>query len=324
MLISYTINLIVGICLFLIGIYFLTSGMHQIVSKTAKVWLIKFNINPLFGVIIGIIVTALLQSSSGTTVILISLVESKVLSLKQATPIIMGANIGTTVTGQLTAFSLGNYVVIIFIAACLFGLVFRKKYTAFSITFFGFSLVFLGLDFLTKGFFYLQDLNILNTIFLSLENNPVSGLLSGFLLTAVIQSSGTAVAILQSLGANNIISVTSAIVVLFGLNIGTCVTTIIASIPLSRTGKRAALIHLLFNILGTVLCFPLIHLLVKITTHIAPYDIPRQIAHAHSLFNIISTFLLLPFIPFFIWFSYLVIKDKKRPLNGRLKIINRF
>lgn len=270
----------------------------------------NIHLHPFLGILIGIVTTALLQSSSGTTIIVVGLVEANLLNLYQATSIIMGANIGTTITAQLIAFQPNRYIFVPLLIGLF--LSFHKKNRKLRFLgeiLLGFSLIFVGIDLLSKGVAPLQNLIRFQEILTEFGKTPILGVMMGFCTTAIIQSSSTGVAILQSLASNGLITLSAAISILLGQNIGTCVTTLLSSIHLSNIGKRAAFIHLLFNLFGALIIFPFIPVLTNASTLLSPYNAARQIAHAHSLFNIVATIVFIPFISVFVRISEGIIKD---------------
>ena len=286
----------IGLGLFLLGMKYLTEGLNRIISGPFKNMMKNIKIHPIFGVFIGFVMTGLLQSSSTTTVIIVGLVDSGLINLHQATPMIMGANIGTTITSQILAFQPNKYIFIPFFIGIIFSFFKRNKKIVFlGEVLLGFSLIFIGMDLLGKAVIPLQNYIKFQKILWEFGKNPILGILIGFCITAIIQSSSTGVAILQSLANNNIISLPTAIMILLGQNVGTCVTALISSIHLSLMGKRAALIHLFFNIMGIILIFPFINILIQISYTLSPLNPSRQIANVHTLFNIFSTIILLPF-----------------------------
>lgn len=299
-----------GLGLFLLGMRFLTDGLGKITSSRLKYMMKNLHMHPIVGIFIGIITTGVLQSSSGTTIIVVGLVEAKLLTLYQATAIIMGANIGTTVTSQLIAFNVGRYTFIsLFIGILLSFHKKNKRLRFLGETLLGFSLIFIGIDILSKGLYPLQDFPRFQEILLEFGKIPILGVVMGFCTTAIIQSSGTGVAILQSLASSHLISIPAAVTILLGQNIGTCVTTLLSSLHLSRAAKRAAFIHLLFNFMGVLIVFPFISILCGLALSLSPHNISRQIANAHSLFNIFSTIIFIPFIPVFVKVANFLVKD---------------
>lgn len=299
-----------GLGLFLLGMRFLTEGLHQITSSRLKNVMKNIHLHPLIGILIGIITTGLLQSSSGTTIIVVGLVEANLLNLYQATSIIMGANIGTTITAQLIAFQPNKYIFMPFLIGLI--LSFNKKNRKLRFlgeSLLGFSLIFIGIDLLSKGVSSLQNLIRFQEVLAEFGKTPILGVVMGFCTTAIIQSSSTGVAILQSLASNRLITLPAAIAILLGQNVGTCVTTLLSSIHLTAIGKRAAFIHLLFNLFGVIIIFPFINILASISSSLSPYNAARQIAHAHSLFNVIAAIIFIPFISFFVKASEFIIRD---------------
>ncbi|SDK18086.1 phosphate:Na+ symporter [Natronincola ferrireducens] len=303
-------NMATGLGLFLLGMKFLTNGLKEVTSSRLSYAIRNLKIHPILGIAIGILTTALLQSSSGTTIIIVGLVEANLLNLYQAAAIIMGANIGTTLTAQLIAFQPSRYVFIPLMIGLFLSLhKTNRRLRFFGEIFMGFALLFIGIDLLSKGVSPLASLVRFQEILLEFGTKPILGVILGFCTTAIIQSSSTGIAILQSLATNHLISLTAAIAILLGQNIGTCVTTLLASIHLTSIGKRAALIHILFNLWGVVLMFPFIEILCRLSITLSPINPARQIANAHSIFNVFSTIIFLPFIPLFVKLSTLMVRD---------------
>ncbi|KAB3535394.1 Na/Pi cotransporter family protein [Alkaliphilus pronyensis] len=302
---------ITGLSLFLLGMRLLTIGLKHLISKQLKARLKGLNINPFIGLLIGIITTMFLQSSSSATIIMVGLVEAGVLSIYQVTPMIMGANIGTTITAQLIAFRIGTIAPILLLSGLICTIIKtkNKKLFLFGETMMGLGLLFIGINLLGEGLQPLQHIIPLQRIMIEVGDRPFLGILMGFSTAAIIQSSSTGVALLQSMTVSKSITVSAAIPILLGLNIGTCVTTLIASINLSRAGKKAAIIHLIFNTLGAVIIYPFLQPLNKIAIIIAPFNLARQLAHSHTLFNVATTIVLLPIFPLIVKCVNFIIKD---------------
>ena len=290
-------NLLGGLALFLYGMQMMSSGLEDAAGNRMKSILERLTSNRFLGVGVGAVITAIIQSSSATTVMVVGFVNSGMMTLKQAVWIIMGANIGTTITGQLVALDIGMLApVFAFIGVAM--LVFLKNPKAHFIgqILAGFGVLFIGMDMMGAAMKPLQN----SEMFIDLMtrfSNPVVGIIAGAVFTAVIQSSSASVGILQTLASGGLIPLSSAVFVLFGMNIGTCITAVLASIGTNRSEKRTTLIHLMFNIIGTwvfttlFLVFPLADWIVPL----APNNPSAQIAHTHTLFNIATTLLLLPF-----------------------------
>ena len=262
-----------------------------------KTILEKLTSNRFLGIAVGAGITAVIQSSSATTVMVVGFVNSGMMTLRQAVWIIMGANIGTTITGQLIALDVGTIAPLIAFAgvACI---VFVKNAKAHHIgsIFGGLGILFIGMEMMSSAMLPLKDSEAFVGI-MSRFDNPILGILAGLVVTSVIQSSSASVGILQVLAGSGVIPFSSAVFVLFGQNIGTCVTALLASIGTSRNAKRTTIIHLSFNIIGTIIftilaiCFPLADFVAAFT----PGNVVAQIANMHTLFNVATTLLLVPF-----------------------------
>ena len=312
MTITEIFGLLGGLALFLYGMQMMSSGLEDAAGNRMKSILEKLTSNRFLGVGVGAGITAIIQSSSATTVMVVGFVNSGMMTLKQAVWIIMGANIGTTITGQLVALDIGLLApVFAFIGVAL--IVFVKKPKAHFIgqILAGFGVLFIGMDMMGAAMKPLQS----NEAFISLMttfSNPALGIIAGAVFTAIIQSSSASVGIVQKLAAESLIPLSSAVFVLFGMNIGTCITAVLASIGTNRSAKRTTLIHLMFNIIGTAV-FTTLFLLLPVTDWIiplAPDNPAAQIAHTHTLFNIATTCLLLPFGSALAWLATRILPDK--------------
>lgn len=295
--ITDVLALLGGLALFLYGMQMMSTGLEAAAGNRMKSILEKLTSNRVKGVLFGAAITAVIQSSSATTVMVVGFVNSGLMTLKQAVWVIMGANIGTTITGQLIALDIGA-IAPLFAIAGVGAIMFIKseKVHHISSIFAGLGILFMGMDMMGAAMSPLKE----SEAFISLMtkfDNPLLGILVGALFTAVIQSSSASVGILQALASTGMIPLSSAVFVLFGQNIGTCITAVLASIGMKVNAKRTTVIHLLFNIIGTVL-FTVICLVTPYVTWIeamTPGDPVAQIANAHTVFNIVTTLLLLPF-----------------------------
>lgn len=297
MSISIVLGLLAGLALFLYGMQMMSSGLEAAAGNRMKGILEKLTSNPILGVIVGAGITAVIQSSSATTVMVVGFVNSGMLSLQQAVWIIMGANIGTTITGQLIALDVGAIAPLLAFAGVAV-VTFSKKQTVqhYGQIVAGLGILFLGMEMMSSAMSPLRD----SETFISLMTqfgNPVIGILVGAVFTAIIQSSSASVGILQTLAIGGLIDLPNAVFVLFGQNIGTCITAVLASIGTSRNAKRTTIIHLTFNIIGTII-FTIVCILTPLTTvvqNFTPDNPAAQIANMHTLFNVVTTLLLLPF-----------------------------
>ena len=295
--ITDVLSLFGGLALFLYGMQMMSNGLEAAAGNKMKSILEKLTSNRVKGVLVGAAITAVIQSSSATTVMVVGFVNSGLMTLKQAVWIIMGANIGTTITGQLIALDIGAIAplfAIIGVAVMMF--VKNEKVHHISSIFAGLGILFMGMDMMGAAMEPLQE----SEAFINLMtkfSNPLIGILVGAVFTAIIQSSSASVGILQALAATGMVPLSSAVYVLFGQNIGTCITAVLASIGMKVNAKRTTIIHLMFNIIGTIIftivCMttPYVHLIESIT----PGDPVAQIANAHTIFNIVTTLILLPF-----------------------------
>ena len=296
-MIGIVLGLLGGLALFLYGMQMMSSGLEAAAGNRMKGILEKLTSNRFLGVAVGAAITAVIQSSSATTVMVVGFVNSGMLTLRQAVWIIMGANIGTTITGQLIALDVGAIAPLLAfagVAVIMFSKKAQVQYYGQIVA--GLGILFLGMEMMSSAMSPLRD----SEMFINLMTqfgNPVIGILVGAVFTAIIQSSSASVGILQTLAIGGLITLPNAVFVLFGQNIGTCITAVLASIGTSRNAKRTTIIHLTFNIIGTII-FTIVCILTPLTTvvqNFTPDNPAAQIANMHTLFNIVTTILLLPF-----------------------------
>ena len=304
------LGLLGGLALFLHGMQMMSSGLEAAAGSKMKEILERLTANRFLGVLVGAAITAVIQSSSATTVMVVGFVNAGMMTLNQAVWIIMGANIGTTVTGLLIALDVGALApMIAFIGVVLMVFIKEPKLQHIGQILTGLGVLFIGMDMMSSSMVPLRESEAFINI-MSNFSNPVLGILAGALFTAVIQSSSASVGILQALANSGIIAYSSSVFVLFGQNIGTCITAVLASIGTNRNAKRATIIHLMFNIIGTII-FTTLFLLFPIASVIdgslvlpgqlgaaisglVPGTPAGQIALTHTTFNIVTTILLLP------------------------------
>ena len=289
-------SLLGGLALFLYGMQMMSNGLEAAAGNRMKQILEKLTANRFLGVLVGAGITAVIQSSSATTVMVVGFVNSGMMTLRQAVWIIMGANIGTTITGQLIALDIGEVAPLLaFAGVALIMFTKKKKVHHIGLIVAGLGVLFIGMGMMSSSMMPLRE----SEAFISLMtrfSNPVLGILAGMVFTAIIQSSSASVGILQALAASGLIGLDSAVFVLFGQNIGTCITAVLASIGTSRNAKRTTIIHLMFNVIGTTI-FTLVCIFLPLTTWVesfTPGNAPAQIANMHTLFNVVTTLLLLP------------------------------
>ena len=316
------LSLFGGLALFLYGMQMMSNGLEAAAGNKMKSILEKLTSNRIKGVLVGAAITAVIQSSSATTVMVVGFVNSGLMTLQQAVWIIMGANIGTTITGQLIALDIGAIAplfAILGVGAIMFSK--NEKVHHISSIVAGLGILFIGMDMMGAAMEPLQE----SEAFINLMtqfSNPLIGILVGAVFTAVIQSSSASVGILQALAATGMIPLSGAVYVLFGQNIGTCITAVLASIGTKVNARRTTIIHLMFNIIGTaiftVICMvtPYVGFIESLT----PGDPVSQIANAHTIFNIVTTLLLLPFGTYMAKAAEKILPDSKKADDEDLRL----
>ncbi|MBE6859388.1 MAG: Na/Pi cotransporter family protein [Ruminococcus sp.] len=300
-----------GLALFLYGMQMMSDGLEAAAGDKMKSILEKLTSNRFLAVAVGAVITAVIQSSSATTVMVVGFVNTGLMSLSQAVWIIMGANIGTTITGQLIALDVGAAAPLIaFIGVAMIVFLKMPKVQHIGKIAAGLGVLFIGMDMMGGSMEPLKESESFISIMTEFSN-PALGILAGAVFTAVIQSSSASVGILQTLANEELIAFDSAVFVLFGQNIGTCITAVLASIGTNRSAKRTTIIHLLFNIIGTAI-FTTLCLLLPVTDwvkSISP-DLPAsQIANMHTVFNVATTLILIPFGNYLAKFAEKILPD---------------
>lgn len=315
-----------GLALFLYGMNMMSNGLETAAGNKMKGILEKLTSNRFKAVLVGALITAAVQSSSATTVMVVGFVNSGLMTLNQAVWIIMGANIGTTITGQLIALDMGAIAPFIaFVGVAVITFVKNEKVRHISGIFAGLGILFMGMSMMSDAMSPLRDSEVFMN-FMTSFSNPVVGILVGALVTAVIQSSSASVGILQALASTGMIPLSSAVYVLFGQNIGTCITAVLASIGTKPNARRATIIHLMFNIFGSVL-FTVISLLTPFVgwmEALTPGNPVSQIANVHTVFNIVTTLILLPCGGLMAQLAKIILPETQQEEDSirRLKFIN--
>ncbi len=306
--IKIIIQLMGGLGLFIYGMKLMGDGLENAAGEGLKSILEKVTSNRLMGVGIGAIVTAVIQSSSATTVMVVGFVNAGLMSLAQAAGVIMGANIGTTITAQLVAFKLDQIApLFVFIGAIMVLFSRAKKRREIGNIILGFGILFTGMGIMSGAMKPLASSPIFSDMLVAIGDNWFIGIIAGAAITALLQSSSATTGILIALATTGTIDIHLALPIVFGCNIGTCVTAIIASIGTNKTAHKAALLHLIFNIAGTVLFLPFLGVIAEFVSYTSAGDVSRQIANAHTVFNVANTIILLPFTKYIIMFINKVI-----------------
>jgi len=298
------LNLVGGLALFIYGMNMMSENLQAVAGNEMRRILKKITNTPFKGVLVGVAISGVIQSSSATTVMLIGLVNAGIMTLQQAVGVVMGANIGTTVTAQLIAFNIGD-VALAFVIVGVVGTFLKRsrRMEHWSLIILGFGLLFVGLNLMSASVAVLKDSSFARQILARAADYPLLAILAGALFTMIIQSSSASVGIVMVLATNGLISFEGAMYLVYGDNIGTTITAWLAGLGANNTAKRVALVHTLFNIIGTVVIATLTYqgiykVLINAITPGNVYlgeNMGRHIANAHTFFNVLNTLWMLPF-----------------------------
>ncbi|MGG5793608.1 Na/Pi cotransporter family protein [Bacillus nitratireducens] len=315
-----------GLGIFLFGIKYMGDGLQQAAGDRLRDILDRFTTNPLMGVLAGMLVTVLIQSSSGTTALTVGLVSAGFMTLRQAIGVIMGANIGTTVTAFIIGIKIGEYALpVMAVGAILLFFFKNKKVHSVGQVVFGFGMLFFGLELMSAGMKPLRSLESFQELMISMSDNPILGIIVGTVFTLIVQSSSATIGILQELFGQGAIDLQAALPVLFGDNIGTTITAVLAAIGTSIAARRAALVHVIFNIIGTII-FTII--LIPFTSLIQYFQTSLNlnpemtIAFAHGTFNVTNTIIQFPFIAVLAWIVTKIIRGEDASINFKPQHLN--
>lgn len=319
-----------GMALFLYSIKITSGSLQTIAGDKLRNVLAKLTGNRFLGVAVGAGITALIQSSTATSVMAVGFVNAGLMDLHQALWVIMGANIGTNITSQLIAFDVGAFAPIVALLGTFFCLLTKdKKLRSIGEAIAGLGFIFVAMSLMKDSMAPLSELDIVKDIFSSI-NNPFIGIIVGIIFVIIIQSSAAGVGVLQAMAMSasgaQLITLEQAMFIIFGLNIGTCVTAVFASIGGSRNATRAGMLHLLFNVIGTVI-FTVAYYLLPVAEWVralSPNDVARQFANMHLVFNVASTLILLPFGGLIVRLVKIIVPDKGGDKEGvqYLKYLN--
>ena len=293
---SMLMQLAGGLGLFLFGMKLMGDGLEMVAGSKLRGMIERLTKNKYMGALVGLVVTAVIQSSSATTVMVVGFVNAGLMNLAQAVGVIMGANIGTTVTGVMIAINLTAIAPIaVLIGVVMISFIKRNSVKHIGQIIAGFGILFMGMKMMSTAMEPLSESEVFTSLMTSFSN-PLLGVLVGLVFTAIIQSSSASVGVLQALGAAGAITLPSAIYVIYGQNIGTCVTALISSVGTSKTARRTAVVHLMFNVFGAIL-FIVISMLfpfAELVQRIAPGNVMALISIVHVIFNIVCTAIMLP------------------------------
>lgn len=282
-----------GLAVFLYGMVLMSSGLQKVAGDKLQKILEQITKGKLRGILAGATATAIVQSSSLVTVTVLAFINSGLLNFNQAVGLIMGANIGTTITAQLVAFNVETfYFSFIILGFCLNFLAKKRELKYLGSVILGFGILFLGMDLMGQGIYFLRNNPWAINFFSNFSKNPLLGIIAGAVFTGIIQSSSATSGLVIVLGRENIINLPAAIALILGANIGTCATALIASFGSTKNAKRAAVFHLFLNITGVAYFLPFINYFAILISRTS-FNISRQIANAHTFFNVFNTFVFL-------------------------------
>ena len=302
---------IAGLSLFLYGMQLMGDGLQKVAGEGLKGIIRRLTKNRFMSVLVGMFVTTIIQSSSATTVMVVGFVNAGLMTLSQAVGVVFGANIGTTITGQMVSFNLSQWAPLVIAAGLISNMLTKNpKVKEASEIFIGFGILFIGMSTLSSSLEPLKELPEFTNWIVQYGNNPYIGVGIGLLMTLVLQSSSATIGVLIALASQGVLPITTAVYIIFGDNIGTCTTALISSLGTSRRGKQVALFHLSINIIGTVY-FMLFFtgILTNFVSSIDPGNVARQIANAHTIFNIVNVIILFPFTNLLVKMIQTIIPD---------------
>ena len=321
------LKMIGGLAIFLYSMKIMSAGLEAAAGNKLKTALEKLTSNRFLGLLVGVVLMALVQSSSTTTVMTVGFVNAGLMTLTQALWVIMGANVGTNITSQLIAFDIGWVASIVAITGVIIVLIAKGKSSLKPIgeILAGLGFIFISMDIMSGAMAPMIE-NEAFVNMMSKMQNPLLGILIGAAFVAIIQSSAAGVGVLQAMAiasaGSNVITLEQAVFLLFGMNIGTCITAMLSSVGTTRMAKRTALMHLTFNVIGAVL-MTIIAFVCPFTDFIeklSPNDVARQIANAHLCFNVITTVILLPCGKLIVKFVNWILPDKKEENEDEFKL----
>ncbi|TVP86513.1 MAG: Na/Pi cotransporter family protein [Alkalicoccus sp.] len=298
-----------GLGIFLFGIKYMSDGLQKTAGEKLRKILEAATNSPIRGVFAGMMVTVMLQTSTGSTVMIIGLVNAGLLTFRRAIPMLLGANLGTTATAFMISFKIGDFALpILFFGMFLIFFFNKKRVNNIGQVIFGFGMIFLGLNTMSEGLYPFRDVPAFVDMMATLGQNPLLGVVAGTVFTVLVQSSTAAIGVLQTMAVDGLVTLDQALPILFGDNIGTTITAVLASIGATVAAKRAALVHVIFNVTGTIMfliILPIVQAVVVWMSANFGGDIAREIAYAHGLFNSVNVLFQFPLIAFY---AYIVTK----------------
>jgi phosphate:Na+ symporter len=312
------VQILGGLALFLFGIRMLSGGMEKIAGEQIQKWLDRVTSNPFKSIAFGAVATSLIQSSGLLMVMMIGLVNANLMNVEQAIIIMLGQEIGTTLTAQVVAFEIGNYrlilVVLGFILIEFFG---NRDWKKYGEILFSLGIIFIGMSFMSKALEELIKIAWINNVLVEMGQHPLVAVLAGLVLTSITQSSTAVTSLVVAMGISNVITLPGAVGLILGANIGSCVTGLIASLQLSAAAKRTSIAQILINVIGVLLFLPFISQYANLVQHTSS-ELPRQIANAHTIFNVVVSAALFPFVKQIALITKKLVPDKPVGQETRL------
>ena len=311
-----------GLGLFLYGMTIMSTGLQKAAGDKLKSIISMLTSNRFMAVTVGAIITMIVQSSSATTVMVVGFVNASMMNLAQAVGVIMGSNIGTTITAQIITFKIDEYApLIIGLSVAVWLFTSNRKVKQFAEAAIGFGILFLGMSIMGDALNPLRELESFRNLLISFGEHQFLGILAGFAVTVAVQSSSATTGILLALASQGLIPISSGLPILFGINIGTTITAVLSSIGANRTAKRAAAIHVMFNLFGTIIFIlllqkPLYWAVTSINPGTSAYAVSRQIANAHTIFNIVNTIIMIPFVGILVKLATKIIPGEEEQGEG--------
>lgn len=318
------LGLIGGLGLFLYGMTLMSDSLEKAAGAKLRGILELFTKNRYVGIIVGVVFTAIIQSSSAATVMVVSFVNAGLMTLYQAIGVIYGANIGTTVTSQLVSFNLSQYAPVFIMAGVLMLMIFKnptvKKAGEVVI---GFGILFLGISTMSSSMGALKELPAIQNLFMSLDNRFFA-LLLGLMITAVVQSSSVTVSIVLLLAQQGLLPLKICFFIILGCNIGACMSAMLASLSGKKNAKRAALIHLLFNIIGSIIMAVILLIgsdwIEALIMHISGGNLGRCVANTHTIFKVFQVIILMPFMSWIVKLTYLIVPGEDNEVEDEYEM----
>src|SRR5512141_668853 len=307
-----------GLALFMYGIRMLNAGMEKLTGERIQKWLEKMTSGRFRSALFGTLATALIHSSGLLMVTMIGLINANLMTVEQTIGVIIGQEIGTTLTAQIVAFNIGNFNMAFVVLGVIFFEFFEnrdwKKYGEIC---FGIGIVFLGMTIMSGALKELMTVPWVEGILVAMGQQPLAGVLAGMIITAIVQSSTAVTSMTVAMGMSHVITLEGAVGIILGANIGSCVTGFIASFQLSRAARQASMAQIVINVLGVLFFLPFISPYANLISHTSS-DLPRQIANAHTVFNVTVSAILFPFVKQIAWVAEKLVPPEKKPEQERL------